>query len=221
MNPLPALRRHSMSDCGQPSANACCLIGAACSVLCEPHPLQKQALTEAHCAGWRGGGMCADCGGAHSVPARPARRDDVVRVVPPSEVPKLGRAGTAASRVVRMPTLVCHAEQPRFERTTSVLASSHGARVRTGDSAQPGAHRVLGGRSGMGRRCALWWRQGVPPAARLLRRLRGGGGGRVPPLCAAFRAASGAHRRTAVPACTDSLTAVTHTRLHSSICAVT
>jgi hypothetical protein len=78
----------------------CCLLHGARAVLTEPDPWHKQAKTEGLATLWHTGTLAISCGQPNDVPTRPARRDDIVSVVPPGRLPKLGRGGTLASRQV-------------------------------------------------------------------------------------------------------------------------
>lgn len=86
-----------------------CLVDGASRVLQEPDPWAKQALTEALVSKWQAGTLPAYDGGTYCTPDRPARSDDVVKIVGPGEMPKLGKGGTLASRQVRVTR---HTRQP-------------------------------------------------------------------------------------------------------------
>jgi hypothetical protein len=81
-----------------------CLVEGALRVLSEADPWAKQVKTEALVSLWKLGSLPAHDGRNYTVPDRPERCDNVVKIVPSGAMPKLGKGGTLASRQVRPPS---------------------------------------------------------------------------------------------------------------------
>lgn len=121
------------------------LVAAALAILNEPDPWCKAQLSQATVLAWRAGslpirpqtqsqGVQPESAGQTSlgnsatqqlchftVPERPARCDDRVRLVPPGQVPKLGKGGSLASRQAIVHSL-CHIESWAVDLSWDIIA---------------------------------------------------------------------------------------------------
>lgn len=80
------------------------LVAAASSILQESDAFNKKALTDRIVSDWSHGllAACSPDADDPSAPDQPSR-DGRVKIVAPKDIPKLGKAGTLASRQVRTP----------------------------------------------------------------------------------------------------------------------
>ncbi|KDD72342.1 DUF455 hypothetical protein, partial [Helicosporidium sp. ATCC 50920] len=98
------------------------IVECALAVLHEADPDAKVRLTNAVAEAWRAGGIsCEPPERPTTVPDRPARPDDRVRLVPAWELPQRGKGGSLASRLALLHSLA-HIESWAIDLSWDIIA---------------------------------------------------------------------------------------------------
>ncbi|KAK1300605.1 hypothetical protein QJS10_CPB13g00818 [Acorus calamus] len=101
------------------------LVGAALDVLREPDPIEKARLGEAAAKAWLDGSIPLayddETEEDPPPPDKPARSEGLVRLVPPGQMPKLGKGGSLHSRQSILHSLV-HTESWAIDLSWDIIA---------------------------------------------------------------------------------------------------
>jgi uncharacterized ferritin-like protein (DUF455 family) len=113
----------TMASRGEPLETNVCVTDYALRVLLEPNPIKKAELTRQGYELWSSGSMSLPC--AHSPRLcelkRPARDEDRIRLVPPSQLPRRGKGGSLSSRQALLHSLV-HIECSAIDLAWDIIA---------------------------------------------------------------------------------------------------